>query len=121
MPKRKVSTDGATPKKRTKPPLPQATAAPEPQPSESANGESRAVQGKPRSLVVVESPTKARTLKKFLTRRYDVFASMGHLKDLPRSQLGVDVKNGFTPKYIVVKGKGSILKELKEADRKSVV
>ncbi|MGH2400214.1 MAG: type I DNA topoisomerase, partial [bacterium] len=63
--------------------------------------------------------TKARTLKKFLTRRYDVFASMGHLKDLPRSQLGVDVKNGFTPKYIVVKGKGGILKELKEAAKQA--
>ncbi|HEU5299897.1 MAG TPA: type I DNA topoisomerase, partial [bacterium] len=68
-----------------------------------------------RALVVVESPTKARTLKKFLSRKYNVVASMGHVKDLPRSQLGVDVKNGFTPKYIVIKGKGSILKELKEA------
>ena len=68
-----------------------------------------------KALVVVESPTKARTLKKLLNRKYDVVASMGHVKDLPRSQLGVDVKNGFEPKYIVIKGKGSILKELKEA------
>ena len=121
MPKRKVSTDGAAPKKRkTQPlPVPAPAAAPEPQPSESPNGENRAAQGKPRSLVIVESPTKARTLKKFLTRKYDVVASMGHLKDLPRSQLGVDVKNGFTPKYIVVKGKGSILKELKEAAKQA--
>ncbi|HET6780558.1 MAG TPA: type I DNA topoisomerase [bacterium] len=121
MPKRKVSTDGAAPKKRMKAPLPEVPAAPEPQLGESANGENRAAAGKPRSLVVVESPTKARTLKKLLTRRYDVFASMGHLKDLPRSQLGVDVKNGFTPKYIVVKGKGSILKELKEAAKQAPV
>jgi DNA topoisomerase-1 len=71
--------------------------------------------GKGRPLVVVESPTKARTLKKLLDRRYNVVASMGHVKDLPRSQLGVDVTNGFTPKYIVIKGKGAILKELKEA------
>ncbi|HET6947981.1 MAG TPA: type I DNA topoisomerase [bacterium] len=68
-----------------------------------------------KALVVVESPTKARTLKKLLSRKYDVVASMGHVKDLPRSQLGVDVKNGFEPKYIVIKGKGAILKELKEA------
>lgn len=70
---------------------------------------------KGKALVVVESPTKARTLKKLLDRRYNVVASMGHVKDLPRSQLGVDVTNGFTPKYIVIKGKGAILKELKEA------
>jgi DNA topoisomerase-1 len=75
--------------------------------------------GKGKALVVVESPTKARTLKKLLDRRYDVVASMGHVKDLPRSQLGVDVTNGFTPKYIVIKGKGAILKELKEAAKKA--
>ncbi|HLE78372.1 MAG TPA: type I DNA topoisomerase [bacterium] len=73
--------------------------------------------GKP--LVVVESPTKARTLKKLLDRRYDVVASMGHVKDLPRSRLGVDVTDGFTPKYIVIKGKGGILKELKDAAKKA--
>ncbi|MGH2398318.1 MAG: DNA topoisomerase, partial [bacterium] len=70
---------------------------------------------KAKALVVVESPTKARTLKKLLDRTYEVVASMGHVKDLPRSQLGVDVTNGFEPKYIVIKGKGPILKELKEA------
>ena len=68
-----------------------------------------------KSLVVVESPTKARTLRKFLTRSYDVAASMGHVKDLPKSQLGVDVDAGFVPKYIVIKGKGPILKTLREA------
>ncbi len=70
---------------------------------------------KHKSLVVVESPTKARTLKKLLDRKYEVMASMGHVKDLPKSKLGVDVTNGFTPKYVVIKGKGPILKELKGA------
>ena len=75
--------------------------------------------GRARALVVVESPTKARTLKKFLDRRYDVVASMGHVKDLPRSRLGVDVANGFAPRYIVIKGKAPILKELKEAAKQA--
>ncbi|MDR7451570.1 MAG: type I DNA topoisomerase [Armatimonadota bacterium] len=70
---------------------------------------------KARALVVVESPTKARTLKKLLDRKYEVVASMGHVKDLPRSQLGVDVTNGFEPRYIVIRGKRAILKALKEA------
>jgi DNA topoisomerase-1 len=69
--------------------------------------------------VVVESPTKARTLKKLLNRRYDIVASMGHVKDLPRSRLGVDVANGFEPRYIVIKGKAAILKELKEAAKRA--
>ncbi len=70
-----------------------------------------------KALVVVESPTKARTLKKLLARRYEIVASMGHVKDLPRSRLGVDVANNFEPRYIVVKGKAPILKELKDAAR----
>ena len=68
-----------------------------------------------KSLVVVESPTKARTVKKLLDRKYEVVASMGHVKDLPRSQLGVDVEHEFAPKYVVPKGKGPIIKELKAA------
>jgi DNA topoisomerase-1 len=74
---------------------------------------------KAKSLVVVESPTKARTLKKLLDRRYDVVASMGHVKDLPRSQLGVDVDHEFAPKYVVPKGKGPVIKELKAAAKKA--
>ena len=74
---------------------------------------------KAKSLVVVESPTKARTLKKLLDRRYDVVASMGHVKDLPRSQLGVDVEHEFAPKYVVPKGKGPVIKELKAAAKKA--
>jgi DNA topoisomerase-1 len=72
-----------------------------------------------KSLVVVESPTKARTVKKLLDRKYEVIASMGHVKDLPRSQLGVDVEHEFTPKYVVPKGKGPVIKELKAAAKKA--
>ncbi|MCS7235683.1 MAG: type I DNA topoisomerase [Armatimonadota bacterium] len=72
-----------------------------------------------KSLVIVESPTKARTLKKLLDRRFRVLASMGHVRDLPKSKLGVDVDNGFAPHYIVIKGKGPILKELREAAREA--
>ncbi|HQD07010.1 MAG TPA: toprim domain-containing protein, partial [Bacillota bacterium] len=67
-------------------------------------------------LVIVESPTKARTIRRMLDqRRYRVMASQGHLIDLPKSQLGIDIEKGFEPRYITIRGKGSILKELKEA------
>ena len=66
-------------------------------------------------LIIVESPTKARTIKKFLPARYIVKASVGHVRDLPKSTLGVDVENGFTPKYLTIKGKGDVIKELKSA------
>jgi DNA topoisomerase I len=69
--------------------------------------------GKP--LIIVESPTKARTIKKFLPAKYVVKASVGHVRDLPKSTLGVDVENGFMPKYLTIKGKGDIIKELKAA------
>ncbi len=64
-------------------------------------------------LVVVESPTKAKTIKKYLGRRYKVVASFGHVIDLPKSQLGIDVQHDFEPKYITIRGKGEVLKELK--------
>ena len=66
-------------------------------------------------LIIVESPTKARTIKKFLPARYVVKASVGHVRDLPKSTLGVDVENDFTPKYLTIKGKGDVIKELKSA------
>ncbi len=66
-------------------------------------------------LIIVESPTKARTIKKFLPSRYVVKASVGHVRDLPKSTLGVDVDNGFAPKYLTIKGKGDVIKELKSA------
>jgi DNA topoisomerase-1 len=66
-------------------------------------------------LIIVESPTKARTIKKFLPPRYAVKASVGHVRDLPKSTLGVDVENDFTPRYLTIKGKGDVIKELKSA------
>ncbi|MBP5160375.1 MAG: type I DNA topoisomerase [Lachnospiraceae bacterium] len=74
-----------------------------------------------KNLVIVESPAKAKTIKKFLGSGYEVTASNGHVRDLPKSQLGVDVENDFEPKYITIRGKGDILqtlrKEVKKADR----
>ncbi|UCH12548.1 MAG: type I DNA topoisomerase [Candidatus Omnitrophota bacterium] len=67
----------------------------------------------PKSLVIVESPTKSRTISKFLGGDYEVVSSMGHLIDLPVSKMGVDIDNGFKPEYIVVKGRRKILDELK--------
>ncbi len=66
-------------------------------------------------VIIVESPTKARTIKKFLPPRYVVKASVGHVRDLPKSTLGVDIENGFTPHYLTIKGKGDIIKELRAA------
>lgn len=66
-------------------------------------------------LIIVESPTKAKTIKKFLPPRYVVKASVGHVRDLPKSTLGVDTDGDFTPKYLTIKGKGDIIKELKAA------
>jgi len=66
-------------------------------------------------LIIVESPTKARTIKKFLPPRYVVKASVGHVRDLPKSTLGVDVEHGFEPRYLTIKGKGDLIKELKAA------
>lgn len=70
------------------------------------------------ALVIVESPSKAKTIGKYLGSKYIVKASMGHIIDLPKSQIGVDVENQFNPKYITIRGKGSILKELKDASKK---
>jgi DNA topoisomerase-1 len=66
-------------------------------------------------LIIVESPTKARTIKKFLPAKYTVKASVGHVRDLPKSTLGVDVEHDFAPKYLTIKGKGDLIKELKAA------
>ena len=69
--------------------------------------------GKPSNLVIVESPSKAKTIGKYLGSDYVVKASMGHLRDLPKSKMGVDLENDFTPQYIPVRGKESLIKELK--------
>jgi len=68
-----------------------------------------------KALVIVESPAKAKTIEKFLGKNYTVKASMGHLRDLPKSQFGVDVENNFAPKYINIRGKGDLIKSLKNA------
>ena len=70
---------------------------------------------KPANLVIVESPSKAKTIGKYLGPAYTVKASMGHLRDLPKSTMGVDLENGFIPRYIPVKGKEDLIKELKTA------
>ena len=72
----------------------------------------------PRKAIIVESPTKARTISKLVGKDYLVKASNGHIKDLPRSKLGVDIENGFEPEYVVIKGKTSVLKELRDTVKK---
>ena len=69
----------------------------------------------PKSLVVVESPTKVRTIGKFLGRDYTVKASMGHVRDLPEKELSVDIENGFTPKYVIIRGKQKVVKQIRDA------
>ena len=70
------------------------------------------------SLVIVESPAKAKTIGKYLGKKYIVKASMGHVRDLPKSQMGIDFERRFEPKYITIRGKGNVLKELREAKKK---
>lgn len=70
-------------------------------------------------LVIVESPAKAKTIERYLGRKYKVKASMGHVRDLPKSQTGVDIENQYEPKYITIRGKGPVLKELKTAAKKA--
>ncbi len=65
-------------------------------------------------LVIVESPAKAKTIKKYLGNNYEVVASMGHVRDLPKARLSVDIKNGFAPKYDIIKGKEKLVKDLKK-------
>ena len=67
-----------------------------------------------RQLVIVESPAKARTIAKYLGKGYDVVASVGHVRDLPTKELGVDIENGFEPKYVTIRGKGKVIAELKK-------
>jgi len=72
-----------------------------------------------KNLVIVESPTKSKTLAKFLGKDYTIKATVGHVIDLPKSKLGIDIENGFQPDYVVIKGKANILKELKDAAKKA--
>ncbi|MBR3684513.1 MAG: type I DNA topoisomerase [Lachnospiraceae bacterium] len=72
-------------------------------------------------LVIVESPTKVKTIKKFLGTNYEVVASQGHVRDLPKSTLGIDVENGYEPKYITIRGKGDILANLRKEVKKAEI
>ena len=72
-----------------------------------------------KNLVIVESPTKVKTIKKFLGANYEVEASNGHVRDLPRSSLGIDIENDFEPKYITIRGKGELLAGLRKAAKKA--
>ena len=70
-------------------------------------------------LVIVESPAKAKTIERYLGKKYKVKASIGHVRDLPRSQTGIDTENNYEPKYITIRGKGPVLQELKAAAKKA--
>ena len=81
----------------------------------------RLVATRKRALVVVESPTKVKTIQKYLDSKFIVKASMGHVRDLPKSALGVDPKKGFKPKYVVASGKKKILDDLKKAAERAEI
>ncbi|MCD7955779.1 MAG: type I DNA topoisomerase [Lachnospiraceae bacterium] len=72
-----------------------------------------------KNLVIVESPAKVKTIKKFLGSNYEVMASGGHVRDLPKSQMGIDIEHGFEPKYITIRGKGEVLAALRKAEKKA--
>ena len=71
-------------------------------------------------LVIVESPAKVKTVKKYLGANYEVAASMGHVRDLPKSRLGIDVEHDFEPKYITIRGKGELLASLQKKQIKFI-
>jgi DNA topoisomerase-1 len=96
--------------KRARAPAPKAARAAKPKPKPGAKAD-----GRGRSLVIVESPTKSRTLTKFLGRGFWVLASNGHIMDLPKSELGVDLENDFEPKYVPIRGKSGALGKIKAA------
>ncbi|MCF0143439.1 MAG: type I DNA topoisomerase, partial [Parasporobacterium sp.] len=74
-----------------------------------------------KNLVIVESPAKVKTVKKYLGKNFEVVATKGHIVDLPKSSMGIDIENDFEPKYITIRGRGDTLAELKkkakEADK----
>jgi DNA topoisomerase-1 len=72
-----------------------------------------------KALVIVESPAKAKTINKYLGKNFVVKASLGHIKDLPKRDLAVDVENGFQPKYEVIEGKKKLMQELRDAAKRS--
>ncbi|MEW6006935.1 MAG: toprim domain-containing protein, partial [bacterium] len=68
-----------------------------------------------KSLIIVESPTKAKTITKYLEGKYNVIASMGHIRDLPENELGINIAKGFEPRYIIIKGKEKTIQNIKKA------
>lgn len=72
-----------------------------------------------KNLVIVESPTKAKSIERYLGKNYKVLASFGHVRDLPKSQMGIDIDNNFEPKYITIRGKGPVIAELKKEQKKA--
>ena len=86
---------------------------------EKSTSKPKARKAKPRAkakkkLVIVESPSKAKTIEKYLGRTYKVVASIGHIRDLPKSRMGVDIENNYEPDYISIRGKGDVIKELRK-------
>ena len=75
---------------------------------------SKAAKAAKKTLVIVESPSKAKTIGKYLGSSYKVVASVGHVRDLPQRTLGIDIENDFEPQYIAIRGKGDLIKELKK-------
>ena len=82
-----------------------------------AKTKTKAKAGK--NLVIVESPSKAKTIGKFLGSNYKVLASVGHVRDLPASTMGIDIENDYEPKYITVRGKGPVIQEMKKEAKKA--
>ncbi|MBR3053959.1 MAG: DNA topoisomerase I, partial [Firmicutes bacterium] len=79
----------------------------------------KSTSGDNKTLVIVESPSKARTIGKYLGSRYKVVASVGHIRDLPKSKLGIDIDKDFEPQYIPIRGKGDLIKDLKKEAAKA--
>lgn len=75
--------------------------------------------GKKKTLIIVESPSKAKTISKYLGQSYEVIASVGHIRDLPKSKLGIEIENDFEPQYISIRGKGELIKEIKKKAKAS--
>ena len=69
-----------------------------------------------KNLVIVESPTKAKTIERYLGKNFKVVASKGHLRDLPKSKMGIDIENQYQPNYISIRGKGDLIKSLKKEE-----
>src|SRR5437588_11047562 len=83
--------------------------------SRKAKGSAPEAKSFRNTLVIVESPAKAKTIKKYLGAGFTVKASVGHVMDLPKSKMGVDIEHGFTPEYVIIRGKGKIIAEIKKS------